>query len=373
MAIIPKTRFGRMFECVSRLSRRRAAACASASILAIWNGSALGLTINATYDSSITGLANAATIESAFNSVIGAFDHAISNDVSVNIGVAWGKVNTQAVPSGAIGASSDNIFGAYSYSQMKGFLAGTGDTLPASNPDVTPALPGGVNFYIPSAEAKALGIAGLNFPVYDGYIGFDTSSSFTFSGAMAAGTYDFQAVAEHELEEVLGRTTGLTTANPFYATPLDIFRYTALNTNSFVYNTPNGGTPAFASTDGGNTDLGTFNNSVTGGDRGDWQTPGNTTDAQNAAMPTGQAEGLSPSDKRLLTAIGWVFNADTGTLFSIANAPAGAAAGVGNQNPVNTPEPGTVLPFAVGGGALVLLRWRRTSLRRASLRRMRLA
>ena len=39
----------------------------------------------------------------------------------------------------------------------------------------------------------------------DGGTTFGAGNPFTFSGAIAAGTFDFQAVAAHEISEVMGR------------------------------------------------------------------------------------------------------------------------------------------------------------------------
>ena len=58
---------------------------------------------------------------------------------------------------------------------------------------------------------------------------FGVGNPFTFSGAIAAGTYDFQGIAAHEISEVMGRlgisggTIG-TTANSFSL--IDNFSYT---------------------------------------------------------------------------------------------------------------------------------------------------
>jgi hypothetical protein len=97
----------------------------------------------------------------------------------------------------------------------------------------------------------------------------------------------------HEIEEVLGRTSFLNSGGTLYksfATPMDLLRHSAPQTPSYSLSTPSGGTPAYASTNGGVTDLGTFADQVTGGDQSDWQTPNNSTstDAQNANLYTGR-------------------------------------------------------------------------------------
>jgi len=336
---------------------------ASAALLCLGLATpAEALVIDVTYDSSVTSLGNTgsvttAEIENAYGSVAAAFEAAIANNVTVSIGVGWGEYGGQTVAAGNIGESSYNTDSGKSYSQISALLsaAAPGDALPASNP--TASL---IGFLIPDAEALALGLSaapvtGSDGCACDGYIGFDSSVTFTFNdqSGVAANTYDFVAAAEHETEEVLGRASGLTSTSPLYATPLDIFRYSAPNTNSDGYNAT-----AYASTNGGVTDLGTFNSSGTG-DRGDWATPGGTTDAQNAAAPTGVKAGLSISDEDVLTGLGWHMTGQAGNLFSGTNAPAGATASV--NNPTNTPEPASLSLFLAGVGAVGWLRRRRPS------------
>lgn len=310
---------------------------------------AQALTINVTYDNSITSLGNAATVEADFNSVIASFDSVITNNVTVNIDVGWGNYGAQSVGS-SVSASSVNTVTS-TFSAVKSLLAVTGATLPPTN-TVYPNT-----FLIPDAEAKALGVTGIS-ATYDGYIGFSNTLTFGFDeSSIAAGAYDFKAAAKHEIEEVLGRTSYLNSGTNFFGTPVDLYRYSAPGTNSFTYNTPNGVTPAYASTDGGVTSLGTFNDSSSGGDRFDWQSPGNTTDAQNAALPTGTVLGLSISDMKVLKALGYTFGSNVSSLFSAANAPYGASPG--SQSLTPAPEPASVSVVMVGLGALGVLRRRR--------------
>ena len=224
--------------------------------------------------------------------------------------------------------------------------------LPATSPT------GNAVFYMPQAEVKALGLPSATYPTanaYDGYIGFaSTMSQFSFSGTPTSTQYSFQAAAMHEIEEVLGRTSFLNNAGTIYqsfAMPMDLFRYTAAGVTSYTPTTANGGTPAYASIDGGVTDLGTFADQTTSGDRTDWQTPVNTTstDAQNALLSRGTIQGLSISDEDVLKALGYTFASNDGNgLFSGANAPVGATASVNATQPV--PEPTTLGLLAAFAG-----------------------
>src|SRR5476649_1083746 len=80
---------------------------------------AAALTIVPTFDSSFTGLSNAAAVEAAFNAVARNYDSAFANPVNINIKVSWGAVAGQALPASAIGASSDNLYGYFTYAQIK--------------------------------------------------------------------------------------------------------------------------------------------------------------------------------------------------------------------------------------------------------------
>jgi hypothetical protein len=274
------------------------------------------------------------------------------------------------LPSGAIGSTATALVtsptpgqgGYFTFNQVRSYLGGTGATLPTIDPT-------GLNrFLLPSAEARGLNLSslvpGLVYPAVDAYIGFSATAAYSWTDSLgvAAGTYDFQAVAKHEIAEALGRKTSLTSAaTPAFAYPADLFRYVSENVSSFAFNTPNGGTTAYASTDGGATALGTYNDQGSG-DRMDWLVPAGSTssDAQNAGMSPGLAYGFSIPDLTLLKAYGWKFVSDVSGLFSVANAPAGASGAANGLAPINAPEPATVSILAVGAVVLGLMRRRRT-------------
>src|SRR5262249_28748175 len=99
----------------------RAAALALPLALAL-GAPAQALTINPIFDSSITSPSTAATVEAAFNSVAAIYDSAFSDPVTVNIGVSWGKVASYSLPSNAVGASVDALYGYYSYNAVRSLL-----------------------------------------------------------------------------------------------------------------------------------------------------------------------------------------------------------------------------------------------------------
>jgi hypothetical protein len=270
---------------------------------------AAALVINPIFDGSITSLANAGTIEAAFNTVAHDFASQFTSTAQINVNVSWGSVGGQPLASNAVAASTQWIYGYYTYSQVKSWLTNAS----LSNPSNTalamavanlPATdPAGVSKYvIPSSEAKVLGVISPTKASSDGSIGFGVSTSgydFNPADGIAIGTYDFQAVAAHELDEVLGRISGLYNTAPTYRTVFDLFRYTSPGVLSFSYYDA-----AYFSIDGGRTNLGNFNN-LSSGDRGDWLTSSMPTDIQDASIGRGQRKNLTAVDLTGLDVLGY--------------------------------------------------------------------
>jgi hypothetical protein len=322
----------------------------------------LDVTYDFSYDSGITPTQEN-QVETAFNSVADQFEAAITNPITVNVQVSVGTINgtTYTLPSGNDSGSFDQTIGmgttaAASFTATKAALANTGATLPATDPT------GGNHFYyMPQAEFKALGLSPAGYSALnalDGYIGFNSNLSlFSFSGTPNSGRVSFQASAEHELEEVLGRTSSLNDGgltSGYEALPFDLFRYSSAGVTSFSENAA-----AYASTNGGVTDLGTFENVDADADRSDWLTssPANSTDAQNSIFSQNVQEGLSISDEDVLKGLGYTIAANNGGgLFNGSNAPVGATPSVNNPQPA--PEPGTLSLLAAGASLALLMRRR---------------
>ncbi|WP_158931818.1 NF038122 family metalloprotease [Acidisphaera sp. S103] len=321
----------------------------------------LDVTYDFSYDPGIT-LAQENQVETAFNGVAQQFEAAITNPITVNVQVSVGTINgtTQTLPSGNDSGNEVHLIqmgptAATSLAATEAALASTGATLPAA-----PAT-GGATFYMPQAEFKALGLSPANFsplnPI-DGYIGFSSNLAlFSFLGTPSGGAVSFQAVAEHEIEEVLGRLSSLNdggVTSSYEALPFDLFRYSSPGVSSYSENAA-----AYASTDGGVTDLGTFEYVDPNADRSDWLNLPNptSTDAQNSGFTQNVNEGLSISDEDVLKGLGYTIAANNGgNLFDGSNAPVGATPSVNNPRPV--PEPGTLSLLAVGAGFAGLMRRR---------------
>lgn len=313
------------------------------------------------YSSSITKLSDAAQIEASFNAVAAEFDSVISTPIDVYIGVSWGSVDGETLPSNAVGASVTELYGYFTYSEVKEILQSDASANPSDTALATAAAnllastPSGVSRYvIPSAELKALGLISATQSSDDGYIGFTgTPAEFTIptpaqiaSGTykVAAGTFDFAAVAAHEMEEVLGRISGIyQNSTPSYRTVFDLYRYDAKGALEDSYYPPAGKT-AYFSIDGGVTDLATFNGSPSGGDRGDWASVAPTSaDIQDAFISTGERMSLSAVDLTALDALGYG-GSNIGDLD--VNAPGSIAFSLISS----APEPGTWTLLLVGTG-----------------------
>jgi hypothetical protein len=270
---------------------------------------AAALVINPVVDSSITSLANAGTIEAAFNTVAQDFASQFTSSAQINVQVSWGSVGGQPLASNAVAASIQRIYGYFTYDQVKSRLTSASLSNPSNTAlamavaNLPATAPAGISKYvIPSSEAKVLGVISPTQASSDGSIGFAGSPSgydFDPTNGVTVGTYDFQAVAAHELDEVLGRISGLYNTAPTYRTVFDLFRYKSPGVLSYGYYDA-----AYFSIDGGVTHLGTFNN-LSSGDRGDWLTSAMPTDIQDASIGKGQRKNLTAVDLTGLDVLGY--------------------------------------------------------------------
>ena len=277
----------------------------------------------------------------AFNTAAAAYTSAFTNPVTVNIKVGWGEVGGQIMPSNSSGASSVSLTGYWTYAQMRTYLA-PNVSLPATQtgPD---------SFAMARAEAKALGLVAATSTRNDGSVGFNRYLNWNFNQAngISPGAYDFVGVAQHEIAEVLGRNTVITSSGGlgFYQNPVDLFRYSAPGVQNYSYTDA-----TYFSLDAGVTNLGWWDNSGGGGDRSDWLTgsggsyPG---DVQNAYLYPG-ATSLSLADLALLGAIGWSGTPQT---------QADVATFIGTSHGfANVPEPASAMVLTVGLTGLALAR-----------------
>ncbi|HWA84105.1 MAG TPA: NF038122 family metalloprotease [Fimbriimonadaceae bacterium] len=280
------------------------------------------LTINPTYDSSITSDPNAAAIESCLNQVCAFYNASFTDSITVNV----------TFHNATSGLGSNNPAKVtIPYATFRTALAADATTgndaiavasLPsqANNP-----VDGSTDVVLTKPNARALGITAD--ATVDDVINLNTSLCFLNHTSPVSGKYDLYAVACHEMDECLGTPSGLSfsAGTPWSA---DMFRYDEFGSRTYTTATNH---HAYFSLDG-TTNIVEYNqfNRSNGGDWGDWIVH-NPAQVQDWAGSTGRTIDMGPSETTLLDAVGYNF------------AP--------------VPEPAS---FAVLGlGALALIRLRR--------------
>lgn len=296
-------------------------------------GTGDALQFKVTYDSSVTGSSFVSQIESAFASVINNYflanfstpldtSASATNPITISLHVGWGEAGGAHLPGLALGESNTNVM-QFSYSDFGPTLnqSGTVSSVP-SIPD--PLLGITHNYVMATAEARAIGLtvpgATLLPGGFDGAVGFGSKFAWSFgtvgSDPVAANTYDFIGVAEHEVSETLGRiallgqtvsavtSTGSTVSVSNGYSPFDLLRFEG-TTRSLT-----AGAAANCSINSGTSFLGTFNTGS--GDAGDWQTPAQSAlsstganDAYDAAAYPGYQYAASANDTTVVAALGY--------------------------------------------------------------------
>ena len=236
------------------------------------------LAIDLVWDSSVSGA------PSGFTAAVIAAAQALVTDLSapsktvLDIAVGWGEIAGSAMSSGALGESESTGY-LTNYATVANALHADGYTLNASNE------PTSGQFFVTSAEAKALGMASRTGTAIDGYVGFGSGYSWQFGATgTTGGQFNLQATVEHELTEVMGRISmeGTSAYNGVKTyTPLDLFDFSAPGKLALS------NTGGYFSTNNGATNMGNFNDAaIYGGDIGDWASYGGP--AQSGTLSSGQ-------------------------------------------------------------------------------------
>jgi hypothetical protein len=246
--------------------------------------------------------ANAAAAQAAWNAAAAIFSTNFNDPIHINITV-------DAVAGTSVFGQSSTFLNSTSYANLRAKLVadaksaddktaiGAGGSLTAADP-----ISGAGTWWVSRAQAKAIGLIADDLS-NDGTTTFGAGNPFTFSGAIAAGTYDFKGIAAHEISEVLGRlglsggTIGSFTNS--YSL-IDDFSYTAANTKGLGKGAGNN-----FSVNNGTTLLKLWNNAASNGlDSRDWAS-GFGNDAFNQFSSSGVVNPVSEVDLRLMDAIGY--------------------------------------------------------------------
>jgi hypothetical protein len=265
---------------------------------------ASGMTINFTYnDGSINALANALQVKTDIGIAASAFTSLYSDPITINIDVKW---NTN-IGGGQSLFSNNYVVTDYTgvRNALIGDAKGTDDATATAVTNLPVADPSGgaTRWVVPSAQAKALGLI-LNQTLFDGTITFGDQQGtdiYTFdpNNRAVAGEFDFIGVAEHEIAEIMGRTSQLN--NPgFGYLPFDLFRFTGNGTRA-AFTAPVAN--AYFSFNNGASNLKAYNPGPPG-DNQDWDSS-NVNDAFNATITSAARADLTPVDVRVMDVIGY--------------------------------------------------------------------
>jgi len=257
--------------------------------------------INITWDSSV------ASAPAAFKTAVIAaaqyLESQFTDAVTMNIDVGYGEVAGYTLGSNALG-SSLSYLSSYSYSAIKSALSkdATSATDTAAVASLGSTSPISGTLWTTTAEAKALGLL-TSTTQLDGYVGFSSTLAFTYNDAsgVAAGTYDFNGVALHELTEVMGRQLLAGATIGSYANSyslMDLFHYSAAGVRDFSTSTP-----GYLSANGGVTSIAALN-TQSGGDGGDWSSSMGY-NAFDAFSYSGVINAVTTGDLTAIDLLGW--------------------------------------------------------------------
>jgi hypothetical protein len=264
-----------------------------------------GLTIHATFDSSITSNPNAAAIEAMINRAISIHESLFNDPITIQIYFRYATTAPDGTPLPARTVSqSDLVVYTIPWSTFINVLRADATT---SNDNLANAsLPGtalSASIKPSSANGRAVG---LNTPPamfangtvgnggpYDGIVTLNSALPFQFTRPTSASNFDAQRSTEHEMDEVIGLGSRLGGQGSDLR-PQDLFSWSSAGHR----NVSSTGTRYF-SINGGSTNIVNFNQDPSG-DFGDWLStacPQAHPYVQNAFGCTGQSSdvtGTSP-------------------------------------------------------------------------------
>ena len=262
-----------------------------------------GLTIQATFDSSITSNSNAAAIEAMINRAISFYESLFSDPITIQIRYRYANTAPDGtpLPQGTV-SRTDSVLYTIPWSTFIDALTADATTsndnvanatLPSTalSANIEPSSAGGRAVGLDTPPAMfANGTVGDGGP-YDGIITLNSSVPLQFTRPTDAGSFDAQRATEHEMDELVGLGSKLG-HNGIDFRPQDLFSWSSAGHR----NTTSSGTRYF-SIDGGVTNIVNFNQDPSG-DFGDWLSqdcPQANPYVQNAFACTGQFSDIAAS------------------------------------------------------------------------------
>jgi hypothetical protein len=235
-----------------------------------------GLTIQATFDTSITINPNAAAIEAMINRAIAIYESLFSDPITIHILFRYGTTAPDGTPLPAgLLSQSNSVLYTIPWSTFINALRA--DARTPNDAVANASLPGtalSANIGAHSANGRAVGLntppamfangtVGTGGP-YDGIVTLNSSYPFQFTRPTSAGNFDAQRSTEHEMDEVLGFASH---ADISHLRPQDLFSWSSAGHR----NISSSGTRYF-SINNGATNIVDFNQDPTR-DFGDWLSP----------------------------------------------------------------------------------------------------
>jgi hypothetical protein len=262
-----------------------------------------GLTIHATFDSSITGNPNAAAIEATINRAISILESLLSDPITIQIRFRYATTGPDGTPLSA-GQIAQSIYVYYTIPWNVAVDALRADAKTSNDNLAIASLPAtalSANVLPSSANGRAVGgdtppamfangTVGNGGP-YDGIVTLNSAAPYQFTRPPSSGSFDAQRSLEHEIDEVIGLGSHLNLHPPgTNLRPQDVFSWSSAGHR----NTTSSGTRYF-SINGGTTNIVNFNQDPSG-DFGDWLSsscPQAHPYVQNAFGCTGQSSDIA--------------------------------------------------------------------------------
>ena len=180
-----------------------------------------GLTINPTFDSSITDDPNSAAIEAIIHRAIAIYESLFSDPITIEILFRYSTTapNGDDLPAGVLSTSRSTIY-TVSWDDFISHLRADATTTNDNRANASlPGSPLSTNIASSSANGRAVG---LNTPPamradgtirqggpYDGIVTLNSAQPFWFSRPLISGSFDAQSAVEHEIDEVIGLGSSL--------------------------------------------------------------------------------------------------------------------------------------------------------------------